>query len=183
MLRYLTHMLQLLLSPTRGWEDVAAQPTPARKALTHGLLPLIAVVALTAPVRAWWDDLGITVMLLSVLCTFVKYLLAYYVALLVMVSGLPYVTAHRRPANEDTVAIFLCLTMGMMVLIGLVANVLPVIPTLVHFLPLYVMVVMFQGRNYVGVANDNAFQFLVLSVCAVIAPVYLLAELTDKLLL
>ena len=47
MLKYLKHLVQLILSPGQGWTDVAATRLPYRELAASGLYPLTALTALS----------------------------------------------------------------------------------------------------------------------------------------
>ena len=48
MLLYIKHLFQLIISPGRGWEDIGHADSDPRRLLLNGLLPWLAVVALTS---------------------------------------------------------------------------------------------------------------------------------------
>ena len=54
LLYYLRDMVQLLLSPLKGWEDVETDSFEAKTLLLRGLLPFLAITALTVFVKAFY---------------------------------------------------------------------------------------------------------------------------------
>ncbi len=180
MLVYLQHMIQLILSPARGWEDVASHSISGRHALTRGLLPLMALAGLSVFGGALYEvhpQFG--KLLTGAVACFVQYFLTYYLSLAVLMSYLPRITADGA-TDENRVALFLCFAVGMMCVIGIVANLLPMTLTLVEFLPLYVAVVMYKGRDFLNVKSDVVGGFVGVTVLSVIVPVYLIGMILAR---
>lgn len=182
MLLYLQQMLQLLLAPSKGWEDVAAGPMSAHGALRRGLLPLAAVAGLTVLCRGLylfqpqWSRLAAEAVIV-----FLQYFLTYFLALLIMLAFLPRLTASDAPADEHRVSLFVSMATGMMAVIAILGNLLPRGVTLLEFLPLLVVVVMYRGREFLGVRADVQGRFVCLGIVSVILPVYLIEWLFSKL--
>ena len=183
MITFLKQTLQLLLAPTKGWEDVASNSPDARRSLIHGLLPIIAVAAISVFARAIWEHQSFLMLLLSVHTTFAQYFLTYYVALLAMVTALPYITISGDTPDENRIAVFLCYSVSMMACIAVIDNFLPMELTLVQFLPIYVAVVMAQGRIFLSIDPESMGKYVGLTVGSVIVPVYLIEYLLDKITL
>ena len=47
MLEYLKYLVQLLLSPARGWEDISAKSPDPEEMTRKGLYPLIGIAAVS----------------------------------------------------------------------------------------------------------------------------------------
>ena len=181
MLRYLKMMLQLILAPTKGWEDVSHTSMSARSALIWGMLPLAALAGASAVVTEMLEARPTTAkIILGVVVNFLQYPLTYFLADAVMTALLPKLTADGR-VDRERLGLFLSLSVGMMALIGILVNVLPMEVTLLQFLPLYVLVVMVQGRRYLDVTDDRAGMLAALELGAVIVPIYLLNYLLSNL--
>ena len=48
MLRFLKNMLQLILAPSKGWDEVSQLNESPNKIMEKGLYPLLAITAITA---------------------------------------------------------------------------------------------------------------------------------------
>lgn len=181
MLRYLQQMLQLVLSPSRGWEDVASHPVSGREAMNRGLLPLAVAAGLSVICRAFYEVRPeFSHLIPAALVVFIQYMLTYYLALAVLSSVLPRMIEPGAEVNEQRLSLFVCYPLGMMCVIGMLENLLPGTLTLIQFLPLYVAVVMFLGRDYLGVRRDVVGGFIGVTILSVIVPVFLIGWLLAK---
>ena len=183
MLSYLRHMIQLILSPARGWEDVAAHPILRSEAFRHGLIPLIVTSGLSVLFRALYQIHTSFVHLIpNAVIGFLQYFLTYLIAQVVLTAYLPRITSDGQ-VDEYRLTIFLCFAVGQMSMIGILANLMPMNLTLVEFLPLYVAVVMFKGREYLGVRSDVVGGYAGATVLSVIMPIYLFEFILNKFIL
>lgn len=174
MLRYLKLMLQLLMAPSRGWEDVAESAVDSRRTLLRGLVPLAALAALTCFLGALYQlHPSFSALLIDAIVTFVKYTLTYFVAVAMLVYALPRLTADGL-VNRERVELFCAFCVGMLAIIGILEHLLPMELTLLQFLPIYVIVVMAMGRKFVDVGEENIFRFAGVATLSVILPVYLI---------
>ena len=74
-------MLQLLLSPRRGWEDIAVDGFASTEILRKGFVPLIVVVSLTCLPSLWYhSDATVAGVCERMVACFVKFLASFYVA-------------------------------------------------------------------------------------------------------
>ena len=95
----------------------------------------------------------------------------------------PYITISGDTPDENRIAVFLCYSVSMMACIAVIGNFLPMELTLVQFLPIYVAVVMAQGRIFLSVDPESMGKYVGLTVGSVIVPVYLIEYLLDKITL
>lgn len=180
MLRYLQHMVQLLLSPTRGWEDVASHPIEGGEAFRRGLLPLMVISALSVVFRAVYQfHSSVATLIPAAVISFLQYFLTYLIAQVALSAYLPRISAGGK-TDEQRLQLFLCFTVGMMAVIGIIGNLLPMTLTLIEFLPIYVAVVMFRAHGYLGIRSDVVGTYVGSTVLSVIVPVYLFGFILNK---
>lgn len=183
MLGYLRHMIQLILSPSRGWEDVASHPVSGREAFRHGLVPLIVIAGMSVFVRPLYQiNISVAQLIPIAVIGILKYFLTYMIAHVSLSAYLPRITKDGQ-TDEQRLRLFLCFNIGQMCMIGIIANLLPMTLTLVEFLPLYVAVVMFKGREFMGVRSDVVGGFAGATLLSVIVPVYLFGFILNKVIL
>ena len=174
MLYYLRLMLQLIMAPSHGWEDVAECSRSARYIFAAGLVPISVAAALCVYFSAIYDHHPSGwLMTLHAVVTFAELFLTYFVGMLVMLSCLPHITTTHK-ANEERVGLFLSLAIGMMATISIIRSVLPAKIPLFEFLPIFVLVVMCRGREFLDVAEESMFKFMALNIVAAILPIYLI---------
>ena len=56
MLHFIKHLLQLIISPVNGWEDISHKGTDAKRLATEGLYPLLGITAISTFIRFFYDD-------------------------------------------------------------------------------------------------------------------------------
>lgn len=180
MLHYLKLMLQLLMAPARGWEDVAESAENSRHTLLCGLLPLAALAALSAFTGRFYQlHPSFTPLLVKAVVMFIKYTVTYFIGVALLLNVLPRLTSDGL-VNRERVELFCAYCEGMMAVIGILECVMPMDITLLQFLPIYVVVVICMGRRFVDVDERNIFRFAGVSVFGLIVPVYLIDMLLSR---
>ena len=85
MLIFLGRIIQLLLSPEHGWEDISAAAERAEDIQRRRYLPLVCVVALSQLVRLFFEpQLGVFSALAAVVAVGGAYLASLFIAKMVM---------------------------------------------------------------------------------------------------
>lgn len=173
MLHFLKLMVQLILSPTKGWEDIAISADPPRRSFTHGLLPLAGAAALSQFLCLFYFDAPpFGVVFLQAVVVFVSYAITYFIGVSVLSFFL-----QRTPDERFRIELFSAYSTGIMALVGILEGVLPMELTLLQFLPLYVIVVMCCGREFLGVEEKQIFRLAAVATLGNIVPVFLIGKL------
>lgn len=177
MLNYLKLMLQLVLAPSKGWVDVAkAEPDPLRM-LLFGLLPVSVLAGASVGVSVLWDSrVHVSSLIIGGVVTFAVYLLTYFIAQALLTALLPRITEDGL-IDRERVSLFAELCVGMMGIIAMIENLLPAEVPILQFLPLFVVVVMYRARGFLGVDQTKVGLMLAFGIIAVILPVYILDHL------
>lgn len=167
MLQFIKNMVQLTLSPGRGWEDVSASGEKPDMLFRKAYYPFIAIVALSEFVRLFYHDHGgvMTVIELAI-ALFGSYFVSYFISRLILDHYLQPLT--DGDVNEVKTGLFTIYGLGLLAMIEMIANVLPTDLTLVKFLPLFVALILYKGAKYMAVKPDHELRFLCLAVAAVI---------------
>lgn len=177
-LYYLKLMVQLLMSPTNGWEDAAYDDPAGRRLLAGGFVPWLVLAALTALVPvAYGHSGGVLEMTVSVLGMFLKYFVSYFISLFAFQFFLPFLV--REDVEERHISVFLMLGFGLLALVGMIKNCVPVDLPVLNFFPLYVLLIMWRGCRFLCVPQVNGFRFTMLCFFAVLLPPALLKLLFD----
>ncbi|MCC8071511.1 MAG: hypothetical protein LIO90_06900 [Bacteroidales bacterium] len=176
MLTYYKSLLQLVLAPSSGWEDLGKDNLPPRWLLKVGLIPLIAITALTVFLLPLYHrDCSMATLLQHSIVIFIKYFLTYFIASFMLSIFLPMMAEEEVGVRRrDT---FILYSLSLMAVIGLLQNCFPIEMALTYFLPLYVAIVMWRGMSYLCVPQQRAGQFMALTLLSIIAPPYLLGML------
>lgn len=184
MLRFLRQILQLVLRPANGWEDVAADSeaaaTEAARVYKADFIPLIGICSASALVRILYgtDFLGAFA---QGLVMFVALFLSYYIACWVLASWMPRLTGEQA---EDTgrYQLMVIYTLSIIALVCLLANIVKVRLAILDFLPLYAVFVLWKGCRFAGVRQEKEGLFMLLSTACIIGSFYILSFIFNSLI-
>ncbi len=177
MVKYLRYLIQLIVSPGEGWKDIAADKhLVSNKVAFSGLLPWLIVVALTSFVPLLYGHLvSFSDCLLNGLVNFGKFILAYFMAPLIM--GAFVDSAAGAPVDDDRLHILTAFSIGLLGAIAVLENCMPVRMTILHFLPFFVGIIIWKGTGYLGVSQQHTGTFMILALLCILAPPYIIGWL------
>lgn len=179
MLHYLKLILQILMAPRSGWEDVLADGRNPRNVLFSGLIPLSALAAATVGLGFFYrNDAVAGELLIEAVVVFARYILTYFIAVALLLYVLPKLTFDGIVARQR-VELLSVYCVGMMALIGILENILPMDIPLLQFLPLYIVVIIIQSRWFVNIDEHALFRYAACAICGIILPVFII----DRILL
>ena len=178
MLHFLKHLLQLLISPENGWEDISHQGRDAKRLALEGLYPLLGITAISTFIGLFYDpDLNLTIALQGSIVTFVQYFVTYFIAIFIFSAYLgKYVEGEL---NEKRNMTFITYSIATLALIKIIENCIPIELSLLQFLPVYVAVIMWKGSRYMAIKRNKAGQYIILTITSIIIPVYLIKYIFD----
>ncbi|MGM9851340.1 MAG: hypothetical protein ACI306_04270 [Muribaculaceae bacterium] len=167
MLGYLKYMFQLLLMPSRGWEDISAESPVPEAMQSRGYYPLLALTAAAVFMQLLYDsELALSQVIQTVLAFLCSYFASIYVAHIALELWLPkYVDGELNMHKCSTLVV---MTMGLMVVIRCVCYMLPSQLTPVKFLPLLVVVVLHRAAAYMCVKSDSVISYLLASAAVIV---------------
>ena len=181
MLKFLTCLIQLIISPARGWEDIAAEGDEPRKICSDGFYPLLGVTACSVFIRRFYDvELGVAKMIQDAIITFVEYFVTYFLASFLFSIFLGKVIDGEL--NEKKYHTFAIYNISLLALIAIVSNCLPMELSIVQFLPVFTIVVMWMGKRYLSVREDKSFTFIFIAAVAILVMPYLLGYLFNMVI-
>lgn len=170
MFRFLKYIIQLILSPAKGWDDVEnANPLPERLFLS-GMVPLLLVAALTEFVPLFADGgISLGTAIIRAIVDFGTYFVSVFIARLIFEVYLGKVCEGRPDTRRGyTTAV---LALGMMVLIRIVDNLCPWDLIFMRLLPIYVVLVLYKSCGYMKVQADSEMRYLAMaSLTTVVVP-------------
>lgn len=181
MLHFLRYMIQLLLSPAHGWEDIAAADTPTGELASRGFYPLTALTAVTAFLQLLYSSSAtLPHVLVTAIVTFVMYFVGYFVAVFVM-------SVFLEPLLEDgydsrRVHTFSLYSMALLEIVGLLQNCSPVPLAIAVFVPVYIVIIMFKGYRYMHVGEHCRGRFVALCIAGMILPPFLMQFLFNLII-
>jgi len=176
-LNFLKCMLQLILSPTHGWEDISADGRDEHALVRGGLYPFLVLTGLSAFAGLLFKhDLAVIVAVQRAAVIFVAYFASYFFAMF-MLSFLLRGIVCGGEVNERRLSTFVSYVTALLALLTLIGNCLPTSPAVMGFLPIYVLVILWKGWRYMAVVPGRVIRFVIMGFVTVILPPYLLRTL------
>lgn len=175
-LYYLRDSLQLILAPVKGWEDVSADGLDDTALLKKGLIPMLAVVALSSLVRLFFDvEASVVGVIQQAIITFIKYFATYYFACLIYTLYLP--SCINGEFSLKKCHTFITYGITLLALVNIIENCIPVELAVLYIMPIYVLYILWRGLRYLSVSFDGVGTFLLITILSIIVPPYLLQYL------
>lgn len=179
MLRFLKNILQLIVNPSRGWEDVSHDAVKPTALCREGFYPLLAVAALSCVGGFWKLDSSTTLIsvIQNAIITFTAYFATMFFAGFIMGLSMDKICDKApSPRKNATVVIY---SLAILALINIIVNIVPLDLAVLKFLPVYVGFILYKSMRYVSVAQDKIGHYMFLTIFSIIAPPYLLMFLFD----
>lgn len=167
MLRYLKNLFQLVLAPTKGWEDVSASLESPERLMRDAFFPLLGVAAASEFIRLFYHNSGgfLTVFELAI-ALFGSFFVSFFVGRIILSNYL--VNLVDGELNQTKLSTFIIYGLGLLLLIEIIENILPTELTLVKFLPLFVALILYRATTYLSVKSGSELRFLCVAALAVI---------------
>lgn len=174
---FIRYLIQLIMAPGAGWEDISKADKPTNVWLSTGFYPLLGIASLSSFMSLFYQtDATFGHCLISALTIFISYFATYFIAGLVFSYSLAkFVTL---PDNSDLsrtgalarfniVAMF---SLSIMTLITLIENLLPFENPITKFLFVYVIFILYRGADFAGVPEERAGLFTLVGFGCVFIP-------------
>lgn len=166
MLSFIAQTLQVLISPERGWEDISRRNTPPDQTAINGLYPLIGLTSAATFIQLAYTHIPfrqiLPELIITATLTFISFFISRFIAMAIWNSRLTTICTGAK-INENRFDNFIIYTLGLLALIRLIANCLPMTLSLIEFLPLVVLIEMWMGYRYIGIDNKHLLGFLLYS--------------------
>ncbi|MBD5316984.1 MAG: hypothetical protein HDS11_04890 [Bacteroides sp.] len=171
--RYLRYIFQLILSPAHGWEDIDAGSLRPLEMASAGFYPMTAVTAVSVFVgKLFHPLLTLQELLIDAIVTFMMFFLGYFFATFSLTTFLGSMTGSS--ASEARCQTFALFIIGLLELIAILGNVTPITMAIIWVLPIYAVIVMFKGREFLKVPEAKTGRFMLLAIPGVVLPPYIL---------
>lgn len=181
MLTFIKYLIQLIIAPVNGWEDISGDGEKSRHIALRGLSAVLVVVALSSFTALFYKhDVGVVQVVQSAIIIYVLYWVTFFFADFMFTTFLPRIT--DAPAEEGRVKTYIAYNVAVLSLVTLVTNLLPFTFALIQLLPIYVGIIMWRGTDYLGVPAPVAGKFMILAVATVLIPPVLIGMLFEIVL-
>lgn len=172
LLIFLKNIIQLILSPSVAWNDIQRDETPFDQVLARGLYPLMAIMLVSAFIRPIYgfEDFDLVRLLQTALIEFVALFVGLFAGRNIMEHFLPMYncTGQNDPVAVGNVAAY---GTGLMTLIQLAENLIPIELTVMQLLPALAAVCIWKSDRYLDIDSKGEIPFMLIAVISLIAPV------------
>lgn len=182
MWHFLKNLFQLAIRPQHGWEDIAIDDQHPQLLTADGLYPLLGVVALSPFFQLiYHHNLGLVYPLERAIIIFS----VYFVTLLFAQTMLPpmlnkcVATGEVDPSRSST---FIVYSLGLMSMVSMLENLMPLELSVVQFLPVLVALVMWKATDYLLIMPEHHGRFILIAIAFVLLPPILLNMLLSMIL-
>lgn len=169
-LLFLKDMVQLTLAPGQGWSEVEDTPRKVDVLLEKGAYPLLALVAATAFLNGLYgpETFSVATQLKIAIVQFLSLFLGVMIGRAAFETLLPRLTDDGRVDTEraSTVVIY---SISFLSLIQIVANVSPVHLTMLRFMPVFIVLLLWHARTYLNIDRFKNGYYIVTGIATVIA--------------
>jgi len=171
MLKFLKYLILLLISPVKGWEDIAQSRLSPRRVFAHGLMPFVAVCGLTCVVPALYVHHSVSIWsrFMQMIVTMGAYFVTYFIAMFVFTSFAARWTVDRR-LNVRQVSLFVSYNLAVLLLFAMIRNMLPVENALIDFLPVFDVLIMWKGARSLNIRQDAIAPMMLTSIACILIP-------------
>lgn len=180
MLNYLKLLVQLVLAPENGWEDIEDENLPAIKVLRSGFIPLLIITSLSVFAGLLYHvDATIGTLVRRAIITFGAFFVAIFIA--EFFFSLFFIRDTAKAVDSGRVRSFIIWSLSVMALTTLIMNSVPFSPVLI-LLPLYTIVVIRRATDFMSVLPERVGNFMVLSILSIFLPPFIIIFLFRVLL-
>lgn len=167
MLTLFGYIIQLILSPKNGWEDLAQRNPDPELLLTKGLYPLMGLAAATEVLGLVYHEASLAQVLIGAINVFGTYFVTIFIARLIFDMYLDKLAGTE--VDKRRASTLIVVGVAMMVTFQLIENCLPWGLLIVKFLPIYAILVLSKGTEYLGLTKRKELKFTALSGFAIVA--------------
>lgn len=155
---YAKQLLQLVLSPSRGWEDIAASGVDPKRVSARLMMPAFVLAAASNLPRWLFDsELVISDLVVDAVVTFVAYFVSFAISVQAFRTRLgKYIDGEPDRERNLTVIVY---TMTLLAISTIICNFTPFSAIMAYILPLLVGLVAWKSAALLRVKPDSEFGF------------------------
>jgi hypothetical protein len=167
MLQYLKTLIQLILSPKAGWEDISAEGTDPELMIKSGLYPLIGISACSEFLRLFYDNsLTLITAIEMAVINFGSLFASVYIAKLVFEIYISRFVQGEMNVKKNMT--FITVIIGIVTLLQIITNCFPAGLTILKFVPIYIMMIIYKSLAYMAVKQETEVHFVLLATAVTI---------------
>lgn len=167
MVSFIKNILQLVLSPSSGWEDISVENPDPKYVGQKCMLPLFGLASISVFMQGYYHpELSMAYLIVKMAAIFASFFAGYVVteSIFKMLAD----SWIGLEADSRKCSIMVIFAYSLMALAMLVCNVLPLTLGLPYLLPLGVGIIIWKSMSYVGVKKEREFNFMSMMVLVVL---------------
>lgn len=169
LLIFLRNIIQLILAPAKGWEDVSGDMADPSSLSRAYLYPLMGLASVSVFFRMIYDsEYLFAELLVAAFVVFVSLFVTFYFAVAVFRYYFHKFCEGEPNERKYTTVITYCVCMQS--IFTIIYNIMPRISLLNFLLPLVVTLIFWKSDIYLRVRPDRNLAFLLLGICSIILP-------------
>lgn len=181
MLKFLGCLITLIVSPFKGWDNIARHDEEVPVLLNQGFYPLVGITSLSAFIQYFYAiSPKVSIYVENVVITFVAFVISYFLSSFLFSFFLKKMTDTQ--VSERTYNTFILYNMSCLALIKIIENCMPMQLSIVEFLPVFVLLVMWLGNKYLHIDENKGVAFILFCAVTILVPPYLFSYLFGLLL-
>jgi len=175
MMLFFRNMMQLMLSPSQGWDDVAASETDPGRLVRGGLIPAFFIASLSIFAQVLFHiHIDIVDLLVGACVIFVSYFVTMAVASRVFCIK---VRKWNPDVEQERCQTVVAYALGLMALTTTICNFMPITLGLGYLLPLAITLVVWKAMPYLSIPEKKEYDFLVFEFVVITLPPILIQAL------
>lgn len=177
---FIKNIIQLIISPDNGWDDVSRVADPVRAC--RGMSWMITVAALSIFIQFFYSGHPSAMVLCQQMVVVLVSLWAtFFVGDFVLTMWLPRM--NDGVVDERVSRLFLCYTVSLLSLQIVLASILPLTFAILELWPIYVVVIMWRAMKVLDLPDKATGKFLLAVIVAFILPSQLLLRAFNSIIL
>lgn len=150
-MKFLGYILHLIIKPSGGWERIGERNYPSTEWLRTGFFPMLAILAISGFAKVFY---GGNFTLSNALQYSIMEVVSYFAGLFISREILIWIATHKITDKEaeaelaEKISIFSILCMGILVLIEIVKNFVPIESTFFALLPFCIIIPISYSAYY-----------------------------------
>lgn len=171
---YAKNIIQLIISPDHGWEDVAKSSSPTR---AFRLMTILLIIAAISPLcRLFYVDHFSTLLIWqSTVIVFAAYWATFFIGEFVLGLFLP--TVSDLDETEDRIRSFCAYITGLLALQVILESVIPIPVAILQLWPIYVVVIIWRAMDFLKVSEQATGKYFLITIPALILPAQIILRI------
>ena len=171
---YAKNIIQLIISPDHGWEDVAETSSPRR---AFKLMTILLIIAALSPLCSliYLEHPETLVIWQSTIIVFAAFWATFFVGEFVL--GMFLHTLSEDEELNDSIRSFCAYVTGLLSLQVIIDSMLPIPVAILQLWPIYVVIIIWRGMRFFDIPEKHTGKFLLLTVPSLILPSQIIIRL------